>query len=182
MKKVEIECKIRPATRDMFLQIKSVPTSGGLEIFLDGHKWADGFLNHRGQYGYYFDFVDIHHQPIYPAGTKHKGQHNHWLVWSDKHMQRSAKPGEEIKPLPERLVEAITLMVRTGQLTSPETLRRVQAEEQQKRLARQLVFETEEQKAFDARAEEVLVGMNYEGDHETIKARIVAAMRWAQSQ
>lgn len=163
------------------VEIKKLAGSSHLDIWVNGEKWATGFKESRGPHGYFYTFADSYHHSLCTPGRTKRTEHSAVRIWSDKHAQSQTK--ERVAPIEERIKQFIVSMIVAGELSSPEVLKRQAAADHERRVAANDKAEAAITKAFDDCAANVLSEVSLgEETKALLRARIVEAMKWAQTQ
>lgn len=161
---------------------------GARAIVVDGERRGTVTMRSIGAHGVVYEFLDAHghtvQRPSYIDGNGRQ-RYEDVKVYGDKVARRgwgSKKP--DLRPLNERLLEAVTSMVADGQL-KPKAELDAELEAANAR-AREVAHQHEQEKLdlFGAKADEVLKPVTLKGFWTVpeLRERIIEAMKWAQSQ
>lgn len=164
-------------------------------IFVDALAWGTIEMDSHGPRGTSYTFHDAHghliRQPSYVSPTRGQ-QYADVRVYSDKAEKRRARlKGREveIRPLAVRLIETVWVLIQQGDLKAPDVLEREREAREKDWQASRERMEAEKNAAFGAKADECLMPVvraagntGLRIDVDALRASIVDAMKWAQSQ
>lgn len=153
-------------------------TGRNKKIMIDGEHFGYMHFQHHGPHGYHVEFLNINHQTIFEPRQKSKRFPKAVEVWSDKVAQRH-NDGKPVAPMQERMVAMVQKLLFDGRFPNPDEVRA-----QKERLREQQDREAAEQRAkreaeFEAKAREAVGDMS---EDIYLIDRVIAAMRWAQTQ
>lgn len=151
-------------------------------IKVNGAIWAYAWKHSHGPRGYSYTFQDAFLRGIYRPNPKKSAGYRpiEWKVWSDKIAQKPLERGVTVKPIEERLITEIQAMINARSLVSPDVAR-AEIEERRKRLEEaEAQMQAERDAEFRKRAEQCVGDIDIDGT--LVIERIIAAMKWAQTQ
>jgi len=175
-------------------QTRKYVTRGARAIFVGGERWGELVPEPNGTHGTHYSFTDAHGSPVEHNAWKSRGRKS-WdrrpiRVKSDKSEKRGHAFNDPVKPVMVRVVERIAQAIKDGDLKSPADLKR--DSEAANKLFREIREQAADadQAAFNAKADEVLAAFvtspirmceDLPGSDQ-MRALVVAALRWAQTQ
>ena len=166
---------------------------GGFVVAVGGRPWGMVTLEHHGRHGMTYHLNQITEsgrafqcteQTKYgSAGRIHT---NTIRIWSDKHYLRGLRPGEKQIPLLERIRAMVVEAIRSGNLRDPIVIAAEQRKESDKARAAEARQLQETEAMWHAKATEVIgpvvKSLCTVPVYTDLKARIVDAMKWAQTR
>lgn len=152
-------------------------------ILVDGVQWGQTRVEFRGRNGTVTKFEQLHGDIISSkegeeALKDFRGYHD-VKVWSDKIELRGVKTPS--KPLDERVIDKIKELIEKGKLRHPDVVRAENEKAEKDRELKYSARQKAEDEAFRTKAMEAL-GLNDPNSDDSRIAKVIEAMRWAQTQ
>jgi hypothetical protein len=159
---------------------------GRKKIMVDGVQWGSITMERCGRNGSKYTFEGI--RIPFSNRRQDSDRTSPVVIWSDKVAQRQAPTGVKVAPLDVRLWATACDLIKKKLLISPAEMEAKRREENEKVITARAEIMRAERAKFEAKAEECLEGFAIDhlfkssGDRDAIKAKIIEAMKWAQSQ
>jgi len=160
---------------------------GGYVVNVAGRRWAMISLEHHGCHGATYHLNQFVGESCRECRGKYPDSDRTYSIriWGDKHyLQHELKPGQQPKPLIDRLRTMVVHAIRDGWLRDPAILAAEARTNADKARANEVRRLQEAEDKWRAKAAEVIGPVKFSITAELyadLTARIVDAMKWAQT-